>query len=235
MAGALGPLILPLLAAGLISGFLAGLLGIGGGLVLVPALCAILETAGVGGDARMHLAVGTSLGVIVFTASSSTWAHARRNAVDTGYLRAAGPALILGALAGAAIAGWLSNTLLTACFVLFATANAWALAFGRKRAVTTPRLPGRFEEWSAGFGVGSVAALLGIGGGLLTTPMLLRRGWTMRRAVGTSAAAGLLLALPAAAGYIASGWDTPDLPPFSAGYVSLLGVALMAPDRKSVV
>ncbi len=201
--------ILLYLLTGVVSGFLAGLLGIGGGLVIVPALLYILPLAGYDPQTLMQTAVGSSLAVIVFTAVSSMHAHHRAGAVDWPTVWRVAPGIVLGALIGAGLADWLSGDALRVIYLVFlllvsaqmlldfrlAPARAsTAQGAGKTRSAT--------EQHSlAGVVIGAFSSLVGIGGGTLSVPYLLWRGRDVRVAVATSAAIGLPIALAGALGF----------------------------------
>ena len=206
------------LLTGAVAGLMAGLLGVGGGLVIVPALAWLFATQGFDGASLMHFAVGTSLAVIVPTALSSLLAHQRRGSVDWTAVKQLTPGIVLGGLAGAALARQLSSNGLAVFFGLFEIAVAVQLFIGAQpdghRA-----LPGRLGMGAAGSVIGLVSALLGIGGGTLTTPFLMWNGVDIRRAVGTSATCGLPVALAGAAGFGIAGLDTPVQPGLNTGFI----------------
>ena len=221
-------LLYPLLGA--LAGLLAGLFGVGGGLVVVPALVFVYEAQGFAPAHVTHLAIGTSLAVIVPTAVSSLLAHHRRGAVDPVLLARLVPPVCVGALAGAWLAAQVSAGGLRFFFGLFEIAVALQMLasvhyrphFGR---------PGMAASWFAGLVIGGVSALLGIGGGTLTVPFLVWCSVPMVRAVGTSAALGLPIALAGAAGFLFMGLGMPHLPAGSTGFVywpAWAGVALGA-------
>lgn len=214
--------------AGAGGGLLAGLLGVGGGIVIVPALELALAAAGVPEDLRMHLAVGTSLASIVPTALSSSRAHRRRGAVDEATARQWIPPIALGAAFGAAAAGFASGAMLRAVFGLVALGVAVMMlsrpdgtTVAGGSATSAPRW------WPAG--IGFVSALMGIGGGTLSVPALSRLGLPIHRAVGTSAWLGLWIALPATIGFVWLGLGREGLPAGSLGFVSLPGLAVLVP------
>ncbi len=202
---------------GAIAGLLAGLLGIGGGLILVPALLALLPLVGVGPAELMPMAIGSSLAAIVLTAAASTRAHAARGAVDWQLFRRLAPTVAIGALAAGAVASQLGSRALT---VLFA---GFALLLALRTALTTVATGTRAQPpalaWAGfGSGIGLLSGLVGIGGGSLTVPLLLHYGQPITRAVATSAAVGLPIALCGSAGYIVAGWSH-SLPAGSTGFV----------------
>lgn len=200
------------------AGFLAGLLGIGGGLVIVPALYLWLAPAYP--EHAIHVAVATSLATIVFTAASSVYAHHRHGAVDWPMAGRLVPGLILGALAGAAVASWLAGALLTAVFGVFCLlAGTRMLAAAAAAVPAGVHRPGGAATTAAGLGIGAVSAIVGIGGGTLTVPYLTLRGVDMHAAVATSAACGLPIAVAGVGGFIGMGLEAAGVPPHSLGFV----------------
>ncbi len=206
-------------ATGALSGILAGLLGLGGGIVTVPALILVFSHQGLAAEWIPHLAVGTSLATIVGTGSASVRAHHRRGAVRWDLFRGLAPGIVIGAWIGAAVAGvmpeaWLKRVF--AIFLIFVGARMLT-----RRAATAPRaeLPGTGVRLAAGTGIGTLSALVGIGGGTLTVPFLTRYGLDLRRAVGTSSACGVPLALAGALGFVVTGWAREGLPPGATGFV----------------
>ncbi|RTR07209.1 sulfite exporter TauE/SafE family protein [Halomonas nitroreducens] len=223
-----GTLLLGYLLLGGVAGTLAGLFGIGGGLIIVPALVMAFGLQGVIPEVSMHLAVGTSLATIVVTGASSAWGHYRRGSVRRDWFLALLPGLMLGAVAGVFVAGGLSGGLLGLLFGVFILLVAARMALGRG-----PRpgglQPGRGTMGVAGAVIGGVSALFGIGGGTLSVPWLTRCGATMTQAVGTSSACGLPIALFGALTFIVVGWGEPNLPPGALGYVmwpAFLGIVI---------
>lgn len=217
------------LALGLVAGIMAGLLGIGGGLVLVVALVWLLPLQGVPGEAVMHAALATSLASIVLTGLSSAWAHHRRGSVRWVSVRWLVPGMLLGGALGSTLAVALSGALLRYGVAFYCLLAAAQLAFGaqRQRLDTAGDARG-VGLVAAGTGIGAVSALVGIGGGSMTVPLLVWLGVVPVRAVGTSAACGVAIALASAAGYAALG-QPQDMPDYSVGYVYLpaaLGVAI---------
>lgn len=217
------------LALGAVAGVLAGLLGIGGGLVLVAALVWLLPTQGVPAEQAVHVALATALASIVLTGLSSARAHHRRGSVLWPTVAWLVPGLVLGGWLGSGLAtslegGWLRAFIAVYCYL---AAAQMALDWPRSRLerADAPRGPG---YTAAGAGIGAVSALVGIGGGSMTVPLLVWRGVRPVRAVGTSSACGVAIALASAAGYALQG--TPQgLPAGSWGYVFLpaaVGIAL---------
>ena len=223
--------LLAYLVTGAFAGIIAGLLGVGGGLLIVPVLAFLFSRAGFDAGVLMHLAVGTSLATIVFTSLSSVRAHHRHGAVRWPVFWQLTPGIIVGALLGAWLAGFFATDGLRLFFALFEIGVALQLAFGMKpRAHAAPGAAAgsAWEHGLAGTVIGAVSALVGIGGGTLSVPWLVWRGTPMRNAVATSAACGLPIAVAGAAGFVMRGWQLPGLPPYSAGFVhlpALLGIA----------
>lgn len=213
------------LVTGAAAGFAAGLFGIGGGLIFVPALAFVFETRFPGGGRFMHMAVATSLATIAPTVAAAAWAHHRRGAVRWDDMARLTPAIAAGVAAGVWAAAHLTTAALARGFGVYALTVAAQMGFApRPRKAPARRLP--FVD-PAGVVIGSLSALIGIGGGTLTTPYLLWRNRPMHHAVGTSAACALPIALLGCAGYIAAGWHEPPLPPWSTGYVYWPAVLIM--------
>jgi uncharacterized membrane protein YfcA len=213
---------------GLVAGVLAGMFGIGGGLVIVPALSLIFGVYDLAPDYRMHLAIGTSLGTIIFTSVSSLLAHHRKGAVLWPTVIRLVPGILAGGFLGAAIADAVSNRALGAVFGLFVVTISLYMVIG-KRPEATASLPGWPGHTLAGIVIGTVSALTGIGGGAVTNPFLLWRGVNIRNSVATSAACTLPVALASAAGFALAGLHTPGLPAGSTGYIfwpAVGGIAL---------
>lgn len=221
-------MLLACLATGAVAGLLAGLLGIGGGLIIVPVLALLLVGAEFPPDALMHVAVATSLASIMFTGLSSTLAHARRGAVawrEAGWLA---PGIVAGAAGGAALAAMLSSDTLRVLFGVFECLVAWQLL--REYQPPARAAPaGAALLAGAGAGIGACSTILGIGGGVLTVPLLLWFGFDMRRAVATSAACGVPIAVAGTCSMIIAGSGVAGLAPGSTGYVywpAALSIAL---------
>jgi len=226
---ALLPLAAALVAAGAFAGVLAGLLGVGGGIVIVPALYHLFATIGIDDAVRMHVAVGTSLSTIVATSVSSMRAHHRRGAVDWTLLKSWGPAIALGVIAGAALAGAASGDALEAVFGVVALLVALYMAFAPATLRLAQSLPRGAAKLGIGVVIGTLSSMMGIGGGSLTVPVLTLCGVDIRRAVGTASGVGLIIAVPGTIGFAAAGWGVPGLPPGSLGYVSVVGFAVLVP------
>ncbi len=223
------PFIPLLLAAGIAAGLIAGLLGAGGGIVMVPILFYIMGAMGVVPDVRMHTAVGTSLAVIVVTSVSSVYSHYRRGAVDVHVLRSWAPYLLLGAVAGAALANVLSPDFLTFVFGLFALLFAVQMGFDLTPQNSSEELPKRILKLVLVGGNGLVSALLGIGGGMIGVSTLTYYRFPIHRAIATAAGFGALISIPGAIGFVMIGWGRSDLAANSLGFVNWGLFALVAP------
>jgi uncharacterized membrane protein YfcA len=218
-----------LVAMGGLAGVMAGLLGIGGGALIVPVLMFVFERQGVNPEIRMQLALGTSLATIVFTALSSVAAHQRRGAVDWTIFRRIAPGIVAGGLIGAAVASSLASRTLQILFVVFLFALAAQYSRGTTATAAHRTLPGVTGFSAAGAVIGAVSAFFGIGGGSLSVPFMTWCSVPVKRAIATSAAIGLPIALSTTVGFIVAGWNDPRLPPWSFSYVLLpafLGVVV---------
>jgi uncharacterized membrane protein YfcA len=223
------PLIATLLFAGAAAGLLAGLFGVGGGIVIVPALFSAFTVYGYSADTAMHIALGSSLATIIPTGLSSARSHWKRGSVDRAVLRALVPATALGAILGALLAGFIPGQGLTLVFAFFALLVGALMLRGQKGFALVRQFPSGAGKHALGGSIGFFSAMLGIGGGTISVPTLAACGFAMTRAIGTGAALGLAIAIPGAIGFVVAGWYQTDLPPYSLGYVSLLAVLLIAP------
>jgi uncharacterized protein len=218
------------LALGAFAGVMAGLLGVGGGLIIVPVLAWIFRGQQMADTVIMHVAIGTSLATIVLTSISSVRAHHGRGAVLWPVFWRLTPGIVLGAWLGAVVADALPSIVLGKVFAVFVLAMAAQMSFGTKPAPQR-ELPGRPGMWAAGGVIGAISAIVGIGGGSLTVPFLTWCNIAIRQAVATSAACGLPIALAGTLGFIVTGWSNPDLPAWSLGYVygpALVGIAVVS-------
>lgn len=210
--------LVPYLSLGAIAGLLAGLLGIGGGLIIVPVLALLFHQQGFNEAIIMQLALGTSLATIVVTSLSSIAAHHRRGAVLWPVVRRLTPGIIVGVVAGSWLADNLDTQLLRRIFGLFACVVAVQMLLDFRPSGRRP-LPGLWLMHQAGAVIGGISALVGIGGGTLTTPFLLWHNTSLRNAIATSAACGLPIALSGATAYLFTGLDQTQLPANSSGYL----------------
>lgn len=210
--------IIAYLALGTLVGTLAGLLGIGGGLVIVAVLAHLFSAQGIGNGLSMHMAIGTSQATIVMTSMAAVWAHHRRGGVLWPIMVAMAPGIVLGALLGAVIAEALSGQILKGLFGSFSLLMAWWMGADIHPAAVHS-LPRRWVLALAGAVIGTVSALFGIGGGSFTVPYLVWHRIPMRNAAGTASACGFPLAVSGTCGFVWMGWDKLGLPAWSSGYV----------------
>ncbi|GGB20545.1 sulfite exporter TauE/SafE family protein [Allosediminivita pacifica] len=215
--------------AGMFGGVLAGLLGVGGGIVIVPALYISLSLTGMDPGLTMQVAVGTSLASIIFTSASSSWGHWQKGAIDTGLLKRWAPWILVGTVLGGVIGGLVSGQVLIAVFAAVALLVALDMIF-RKASDGSATRNFSTPVWAAsGVGAGMISAMMGIGGGTVCVPTLNFLGYDIRRAVGTSAAIGFVIGVPGAITYALTGLGQENLPPFSIGYVNLLALVCLVP------
>jgi len=215
------------LALGAFVGFLAGLLGIGGGFTIVPVLVEVFTHEGVRSDHLLPLAIGTSAASIVFTAFASARAHHKRGAVSWPIVVAMAPGLVLGSLVGAQIASALPMRPMAALFGSFTWLTSWQML---RNVVPHPtrELPGRFALFSMGTLIGLVAGMVGTGGAFLAVPFMTRCNIKVHTAVATSAAIGWPVSVAATIGYVLAGLPQDDLPRYSVGYVYLPALVVIA-------
>ena len=216
--------LLAYLGVGLIAGFLAGLLGVGGGMVIVPGLLFAFHLIGMDAQYQQHLALGTSMATILFTGISSMKAHHGRGAVRWPIWRQISPGIIVGTFAGAFLAGFISPLFLKWFFVAFAYLIAAQMLLDYKPSAhrDLPRLAGMS---AAGGVIGALSSWVGIGGGSLSVPFMTFCNVPVKEAIGTSAAIGVVIAVAGSAGFVVSGWNAPGLPAGSLGFVYLPGLA----------
>ena len=222
--------ILPYLLIGGFAGVLAGLLGVGGGLLIVPFLAWAFVQQGLGSDWVMHLAIGTSLATIVVTSLSSVLAHHSKAVVRWDLFWLLLPGIVVGALGGAQLASLVDTPFLQYLFASFELLVAIQMGLSIQPTAHQP-MPGRRGSSIAGGVIGAVSALVGIGGGTMTVPWLLWNRIAIHQAVGTSAAVGLPIAIAGAVGFIWAGWGVEGLPSSSSGFIywpAFIGIALMS-------
>ncbi len=220
---------LAMLAAGCAGGVLAGLFGIGGGIVLVPVLELVLGFLNVNEAILMHVAVATSLAVIVPTSVSSARAHARNDAVDFEIVKRWVAFVLAGALAGAWIASQFHSRVLAGIFAVLAMFVALKMLLMPEGRKLTDGLPKSPLMPLLPTGIGALSSMMGIGGGTFSVIALTMFNQPIHRAVGTASLIGLAIALPGTIGFVATGWGDPGLPAGNLGFVSLIGFACIAP------
>lgn len=215
---------------GVIAGLLAGLLGIGGGLVIVPMLVYVLGTQGVAPEILMHMALATSMASIMFTSVSSFMAHHKRGAVQWLVVRRIVFGILTGSFLGSCIAANMSTSFLKIFFGIFLYVVATQMLFNKKPKASR-ELPKTGGMFTAGSIIGTFSSLVGIGGGTLSVPFMAWCNIPLHKAIGTSSAIGLPIAVAGTIGYIVNGIGVDGLPPLSIGYVSLpalLGISLVS-------
>jgi uncharacterized protein len=230
-------LALLLVAVGALSGFLAGVFGIGGGAILVPVFYECFRITGVPLEVRMPLCIGTSLAIIIPTSISSWRAHYLRGAVDTEILKAWWLPVLAGVIAGSVTARYAPERLFKIVFVAVAWSAAARLLLARATWKFGDDLPRGPLMKVYGFFVGILSTLMGIGGGLFSNLLMTFYGRPIHQAVATSSALAVLISIPGALGYVYAGWPAaarfPDVAalqlPFALGYVSLIGAVLVMP------
>lgn len=213
---------------GCIAGFLAGLLGIGGGLVIVPALVYLLPSLGFSSESIMPVAIATSLASIVFTSASATFAHHKNNNIPWPIAKQLMVMIACGALLGAYIADSLSNEFLTYTFAIAVSILASYMLFSIKVVKSKP-MPSHKVIKLIGFGTGYIASIMGIAGGAILVPVLTYYSMSIRQAIGTATACGFVVAVFGAIGFIITGLDQAEIAPWSLGYIylpALLGIIL---------
>jgi uncharacterized membrane protein YfcA len=222
-------LVAALIAAGLVAGFLAGLLGIGGGGVLVPVLYEVFRILDVDPAIRMHMVLGTTLAIIAPTSLKSFAGHRAKGSVDLVLLKRVAPWIVIGVVVGILTAKASSGTFLKWVWVISAGLVALKMALGREDWRLGDELPPRpWPEIAAGV-IGCISTLMSIGGATFVVPLLTLYGRPILSAVATASGIGPLIALPGVVGFAWAGWDAPGLPPLSLGFVSLVGMAIVAP------
>ena len=214
------------LAIGAAVGFLAGLLGIGGGMVLVPMLFFVFTAKGFPVEHLMHLSLATGLATILFTSLSSVRAHHRHGGVDWSVARAMAPGIMAGSLAAALAAGLIPSRPLAVFFTGFMFYAA-AQMFVEVKPKAARQLPGRPGLFAAGAGIGAVSSVLAAGGAFMTIPFLAWCNMPLKRAIGTAAAVGFPIALAGSVGYVVQGLRTTGLPEGTLGYVYVPALALI--------
>jgi uncharacterized membrane protein YfcA len=214
---------------GLFSGLLAGLLGVGGGLVIVPVLFNILPIFDVQATVLMKVAVGTSLATIVPTSFISARKHLARGTMDVALLRSLAPGIFMGAVLGTVLVVVLKGAVLSGVFAAIVLLAAFNMGFAGLEWRLRQSVPGGLARGCIGAGIGAVSAVMGIGGGMLGVPVLSMCGTDIRSAVSTASAFGLIIAVPATIGLVLAGLGMEGRPPYSLGWVSLIGFGLIVP------
>ncbi len=218
-----------MLATGCVAGVLAGLFGIGGGIVIVPVLEFALGLSGVDPAIRMHVAVATSLATIIPTSLSSARAHHKRQAVDLAIVRRWAVFVLIGALTGTWIAAQVHSRVLAMIFATLALLVALKMILLPDSQNVTEEVPRGPLVPVISAAIGCLSSMMGIGGGTFSVMALTLFNQPIHRAVGTAALLGLVISVPGTVGFVVAGWNDARVPPGSLGYVSLIGFALIAP------
>ena len=228
--GELAALVAAIVFGGVVTGVLAGLFGVGGGAVIVPVLYEIFRVLGVAEEVRMQLCVGTSLAVIVSTSLRSFLAHRAKGSLPVGIIRTWAAPVTAGVAVGAVIAAFAPSWVFKLAFVVVASLIALRMLLGNENWRLSDTLPAAPLMMVYGFIIGFYSAVMGVGGGSVSTLILMLYGTAIHVAVGISAGIGVLISVLGTIGFMIAGWPKQALmPPLSIGYVSLLGVVLMAP------
>ena len=220
-------LIAELLVLGGIAGFLAGLLGIGGGAMLVPFMTLVLSSKGMPAQHIVKMAVATSLATICFTSISSLRAHHQRGAVRWDVVKLLAPGIVLGALLGAQIAKALPSAVLASLFAVFLAFSATQMFFDRKPEPSR-QLPLGAGLFAVGLAIGVISTLVGAGGAFMSVPFMIACNVPIIHAVATSAALGFPIAVAGTLGYVIAGWSLQDMPAGALGYIYLPALATLA-------
>lgn len=226
---ALALMVAALAAAGFLSGFLAGLLGIGGGAVVVITLFEAFRWMGVDEALRLHLATGTGLAIIAPTTLRSFMAHKARGIADLALLKRMAVPVVIGVGLGALVARYSDDTVLKWVWVVMGTFLALRMFLARDDWRLGPDIPRSFAVEAYGVLIGTISTLMSIGGGAYVVILMTLYGRSLHQAVATSSGFGPLIAIPGMLGFMWAGWGAPGLPPGSIGYVSLIGAALAIP------
>ncbi len=222
-------IIAALTATGIAAGIIAGLLGVGGGILIVPVLYHLFLLFGIDADVSMFMAVGTSLATIIATSISSVRAHHKKGAVDWVLLKKWTPGVVIGVASGTWLASLLEGSILVIMFSILAFFVALRMLFSGNATHLAEQLPGKPLQFVYAFFIGSLSVMVGIGGGSISVPILTAYNFPIRKAVACASGIGLIIAVPGAIGFMVTGWGAEGTPPGSIGYVNLLGFALIVP------
>lgn len=218
------------LVAGVAAGLIAGMLGVGGGIVIVPVLFYLFTLLDVDSAIRMHLAVGTSLSTIIATALSSSRAHYKKGSIDIALLKNWAPSLLVGSILGIVAFSQIKSEQLTLVFSIITFVIAiYMLLQSSPEEHPTNHFPQGVVRAIYGLIVSSLSSIMGIGGGTLSVPLLTLYKYPIRKAIGTAAAIGLIISIPGTIGAFISGTGVEGRPPFSIGYVNILAFAILIP------
>lgn len=223
------PSIFALCVTGVFAGILAGLLGVGGGIVIVPVLYFLFQKFGVSPQSAMVIATGTSLATIIPTSISSIRSHRKKSNVDLDLLKSWGGYILLGVLLGSYLVTQVDGSWLTPMFGVIASLSALNMLFRTGKSVLIDGLPGKLGQSALGSSIGFFSSMIGIGGGTLSVPILTAFNYPAHKAIGTAAAIGLLISLPGALIMLILGPPPVDAPPGTFGLVNLVGFVCIVP------
>lgn len=223
------PLVMALFGIAATGGFLAGLLGIGGGLIFVPGLYYTMTLLGYNPDTMMHVAVGTSMAMIVANGLTSTRGHWKKGAVNTDIAKKLGLGIFVGVVIGTLIADYISGESLKVIFAVVLALLSILMFIDPAKYSLRENLPKQPFLSMCGTISGAVSTLMGVGGGVMNVPLMTLCRIPVHTAVGTSAALGLIISIPATAGFIIIGLGVDGRPPFSLGYINLLAWSIIVP------
>jgi uncharacterized membrane protein YfcA len=212
---------------GALVGFLAGMLGIGGGMTLVPLLSAMFTAQGFAHDHIVHLALATAMAAAIFTSAAGAHEHHRRRAVDWSIVKRMAPGMLIGTLASTVASGWVPQQILALAFAAVVYAASAQMLLGKKPQATRS-LPGALPVFLVGVLIGIAAGLVSAGGAFLSMPFMVFCGVPVITAIGTGAALSIPVAIMGSLGYVAAGWNIAALPPYSLGFIYLPALAAMA-------
>lgn len=221
--------LLALVATGVFAGILAGLLGVGGGIVIVPVLFFLFQSFGISPESAMLVATATSLATIVPTSISSMRAHNKKGNVDFDLLKRWSAFILIGVLVGSWTVTRIDGTILTIMFGSIASLSALNMLFRTGKSALYQQLPNTAGQSVMGASIGFFSAMVGIGGGTMSVPLLTLYNYPAHKAVGTAAAIGLIISLPAALTMLAFGTTPVDAPTGTFGLVNLIGLACIVP------
>ena len=216
-----------LLAIGGVAGVIAGLLGVGGGIVLVPAFLYAFTALGYGGPGIMQVCLATSLATIAATSARSVRGHGAKGAVDWDILRGWAPGIAIGAIIGVVAVGGLKSTVLMIVFGVLGSLVGLYIAFGRDSWKLADQMPTGLGRAITGPVIGFLSVLMGIGGGSFGVPLMRLHGVPIHRAIGTASGFGMVIAVPSVIGFLLTGWGEPGRPPLTLGMVNLPAFVLV--------